>query len=347
MKRLAACLAVPAVLLLLVAPLLLSGPPPTGPIPAGCSPDGGAFDVTAVATSGNEREANVAAIVAVGQHLQVPPRGWVIAVMTAIQESGLRSLHHGLGSSLGLFQQPDSWGPAEDRTDPAKAAAMFFTGGPRGQSGLLDVKGWEAMDLWQASHAVQRSAFPTAVRRQEPAARDLIAKVAGGRVQPAALEVVCPPPGAVALASGAAGTGACPVTRFTAVEVGLQPAARKTVRCAVEAWPQLKSIGGRGGRGNDSYHPRGEATDLMIPNWDSPEGVALGDQIAAWGIANAATLGITEVIWNDRIATTRGDFAWRPYLHPNCSSVASCDPNLRHRNHVHMSVPQTAASVAI
>ena len=56
--------------------------------------------------------ANAAIIIDVGAGKQVPPWGWVIAVATAIQESGLRNLPHlGAGNdhdSIGLFQQRPS-----------------------------------------------------------------------------------------------------------------------------------------------------------------------------------------------------------------------------------------------
>ena len=58
---------------------------------------------------------NAAVIVKVGQDLQVPPRGWVIAIATALQESRLNNLPH-LGAnndhdSIGLFQQQSGGKP--------------------------------------------------------------------------------------------------------------------------------------------------------------------------------------------------------------------------------------------
>src|SRR5687768_7577843 len=46
---------------------------------------------------GDEQMRNAAIIVQVGQQMRVPPRGWVIAVATAIQESRLINVGH-LGS---------------------------------------------------------------------------------------------------------------------------------------------------------------------------------------------------------------------------------------------------------
>jgi TP901 family phage tail tape measure protein len=60
--------------------------------------------------------------------------------------------------------------------------------------------------------------------------------------------------------------------------------------------PQLQSIGGVR---SDSlpYHPSGRALDIMIPNYDTPEGAALGSQIKAYLMDNAEAFGLEDVIW--------------------------------------------------
>jgi murein DD-endopeptidase MepM/ murein hydrolase activator NlpD len=116
---------------------------------------------------GDDQMRNGAIIIAVGQKMGVPPRGWVIAVATALQESSLINLGH-LGShnnldSLGLFQQRVSqgWGTAEQLLDPAYSSRKFY-------EKLLSVNGWQAMSLADAAQAVQRSAYPDAYARHEP-----------------------------------------------------------------------------------------------------------------------------------------------------------------------------------
>jgi hypothetical protein len=42
--------------------------------------------------------------------MNVPEQGWVIAITTAMTESGLRNLGYGDRDSLGLFQQRPSQG---------------------------------------------------------------------------------------------------------------------------------------------------------------------------------------------------------------------------------------------
>ena len=75
---------------------------------------------------------NAAIIIKVGQELSVPPRGWVIAIATALQESRLTNHPH-LGArndhdSIGLFQQRPSqgWGTVEQLADPAYQAGKFY-----------------------------------------------------------------------------------------------------------------------------------------------------------------------------------------------------------------------------
>ena len=122
----------------------------------------------------DEQLGHVATIVAVGTQMDVPYRGWVIAVATAIQESDLRNLPGGPDDSVGLFQQRPSqgWGTAEQLHDPAFAAGRFF-------DRLLAVDGWQDMPLTEAAQAVQHSAYPDAYARHEADALQLVQAVTG------------------------------------------------------------------------------------------------------------------------------------------------------------------------
>ncbi|GAA1616275.1 M23 family metallopeptidase [Catellatospora bangladeshensis] len=139
--------------------------PPTAAAPSGAAWTG-RYD--------SEQTGHAATIVTVGAGKDVPVRGMVIAVATAIQESGLRNLgHQGDANdhdSLGLFQQRPSqgWGTPEQIMDPRYAAGRFY-------GRLLDVDGWQQMPLTQAAQAVQRSAYPDAYAKWEPDATALVA----------------------------------------------------------------------------------------------------------------------------------------------------------------------------
>ncbi|MEU1477121.1 NlpC/P60 family protein [Streptomyces sp. NPDC005760] len=115
-----------------------------------------------------EQIPNARTIVATGISLNVPKKGQIIALATAMQESRLRNLSSGDRDSLGLFQQRPSqgWGTAEEIHDPVYASTQFY-------KHLLAVDGWQQMTVTQAAQAVQRSAYPDAYAQWEPLATAL------------------------------------------------------------------------------------------------------------------------------------------------------------------------------
>ena len=115
-----------------------------------------------------EQVANAKTIEAVGVAMRIPARGQIVALATALQESGLRNLTYGDHDSLGLFQQRPSqgWGTAEQILDPAHASAMFY-------AALERVPGWQSMTVAQAAQAVEHSGSPDAYAKQEPLATAL------------------------------------------------------------------------------------------------------------------------------------------------------------------------------
>jgi hypothetical protein len=137
-----------------------------------CTPSAGGTAAVLGSFDADQR-ANAVTIVRVGSQLQVPSRGWVIAVATAIQESDLRNLGN-LGArndhdSLGLFQQRPSqgWGSPAQLTDPVYAATAFYRA-------LLRIPHWSTLPLTVVAQAVQRSAYPDAYAPHEPAAAALV-----------------------------------------------------------------------------------------------------------------------------------------------------------------------------
>ena len=189
---LSAAVAVPALVVVLLAGLAAIGVSLAGSLPGSatiaCPTTGGT--TTTIAGYSPDQLANAATIVAVGKQLNVPAHGQVIAIAAAMQESGLRNLDYGDRDSLGLFQQRPSqgWGAPAQLTDPAYAAARFYRA-------LLAVPGWQQLSLNDAAQAVQRSGFPDAYGKHETAARALTAAVGGATCTPAA-----PPTQAVARA---------------------------------------------------------------------------------------------------------------------------------------------------
>jgi hypothetical protein len=124
--------------------------------------------------------ANARVILGIGKSLGVPSWAWVVAIATALQESGLEDLPYGAGSALGLFQQqpPSGWGTRAEVMDPAYAAEAFYGGRPlhgTANRGLLEVPGWQGLPLTVAAQRVQRSAYPGAYARWQPEAEALAA----------------------------------------------------------------------------------------------------------------------------------------------------------------------------
>jgi murein DD-endopeptidase MepM/ murein hydrolase activator NlpD len=122
---------------------------------------------------------NAAVIVSVGQDMKVVPRGWVIAVATALQESWLTNLPdlgvHNDHDSIGLFQQRPSqgWGTPDQLADPAYQSRKFYTK-------LLRVANWQSLPLTEAAQKVQVSAYPDAYAKHEPLASRVVDALTGG-----------------------------------------------------------------------------------------------------------------------------------------------------------------------
>ncbi len=117
-------------------------------LPASCSVSGN------VAAPNLDAEAakNAATIIGVAMSRKLPPRASIIAIATAMQESGLHNVTHGDAAgpdSLGLFQQRASWSPASVRLYPAGAAGLFF-------DALVKVGSWETRPLADVAHEVQK-----------------------------------------------------------------------------------------------------------------------------------------------------------------------------------------------
>ncbi|KMO73322.1 hypothetical protein MCHUDSM44219_04500 [Mycolicibacterium chubuense] len=88
-------------------------------------------------------------------------------------------------------------------------------------------------------------------------------------------------------------------------EAGLQPNTILAARAISRQFPQIATIDGVR-PDSKPWHPRGLAIDIMIPNPDSPEGIALGDQIRAFALANAGRFGLQDVIWRGTYSTPAG-----------------------------------------
>lgn len=127
-------------------------------------------------------------------------------------------------------------------------------------------------------------------------------------------DVAPPPPAAIADIPEALPVG-------VAAEAGLQPNAVLAARAVSARFPQISDIDGVR-PDSKPWHPSGLAIDIMIPNPESPEGIALGDQILAFAMSNAGRFGLQDVIWRGTYYTPAG---------PQASGYG-------HYDHVHITV---------
>ena len=190
--------------LLLVTALLGASSASAGGCPVPGTNPGGAFEAGYLATLDiadldDNQTAAAATIVAVGEQLQMPPAGIIIALAVASQESGFRNYaNDGLGNdlkpdqldvdrsmtfpndavgsdhgSVNAFQQQYPWwGTLEELMNPATAAGKFY-------EALGKVLGWQDMTVTVAAQAVQKSAYPSAYADDEPLATQLYRSLAG------------------------------------------------------------------------------------------------------------------------------------------------------------------------
>jgi len=121
-----------------------------------------------------EQAGNAAIIVGEAIQRGLPARAATIAIVTALQESGLRNLNYGDADSLGLFQQRPSqgWGTPDQIMDPWYSAGKFY-------DALVKVKDWQTADIGATAQAVQRSAYPDAYAKHESAGRAIASALTG------------------------------------------------------------------------------------------------------------------------------------------------------------------------
>lgn len=116
------------------------------------------------------------------------------------------------------------------------------------------------------------------------------------------------------------GLSGAPCPHGSDVENGLGPNARAVYRAVCAAFPDISSYGGYRG---DGMHAQGRALDVMVSG-------DYGWQVAEWARANAGDLGISEVIYSQKIWTVeRSSEGWRS-MEDRGSTTAN------HYDHVHV-----------
>jgi len=150
-----------------------------------CVSEPATFPASGVAGWKGEQLENAAVIVRTATAQGFGRDGRILGVMTAMGESSLRNIDYGdwetsdvtnpdggRTSSIGLFQQQDWWGSAQQRMDPAAAAGLFY-------ERLAALDGWQEMAPTQAIHRVQINSDPDHYARFEPDATEIVDALSG------------------------------------------------------------------------------------------------------------------------------------------------------------------------
>jgi hypothetical protein len=94
-----------------------------------------------------------------------------------------------------------------------------------------------------------------------------------------------------------------------APENGLQTHTIWVARAISVMFPEIQTIGGYR-QDPLPWHPNGLAIDVMIPDYHSDEGIALGNQIAGFALAMAKKWGVIHVIWRQGFYPAQAAPSW-------------------------------------
>lgn len=111
-----------------------------------------------------------------------------------------------------------------------------------------------------------------------------------------------------------------------APETGLQVETILTARAVSGMFPEILKIGGVR-QDSMRWHPDGLAIDVMIPNYRSAEGIALGDRVVAFVLENADRFGLHHALWRQT--------SYGPNRAPRPMSSRGSD-TANHYDHVHI-----------
>ncbi|HZK32663.1 MAG TPA: transglycosylase family protein, partial [Corynebacterium sp.] len=112
----------------------------------------------------------------------------------------------------------------------------------------------------------------------------------------------------------------------------LQVETIRVARNVAHQFPQVTTIGGWREDPNYPDHPSGRAIDVMIDDYSTPEGKALGDDVAKFLQDHAVELGIEYLLWDQKSwYTGQPHDAWKP-MEDRGGDTAN------HLDHVHVTV---------
>lgn len=111
---------------------------------------------------------------------------------------------------------------------------------------------------------------------------------------------------------------------------GLSPGADFLRNEIMQLWPQITTIGGKRSEDGFGEHSSGNAIDVMIPGYDTPQGKALGDSVASFIAKNSDALGADGFIWRQTSFGYGGSFTEGKQMPDRGSDTQN------HMDHVHI-----------
>jgi hypothetical protein len=165
---------------------------------------------------------------------------------------------------------------------------------------------------------------PPGIEKREPVAAETSAPEAAPPTAPVATEAELLAASAPAPPDARVFQLALP--KGIAPEGGLQVKTIWVARAISSMFPEITTIGGYR-QDALKWHPNGLALDVMIPDHNSEEGIALGNQIAGYALANAERMGVIHVIWRQGFYPGIGAPSW---------TADYGSETLNHFDHVHI-----------
>ena len=170
--------------------------------------------------------------------------------------------------------------------------------------------------------APEASSSPQVTQTAEPEVAEAVVADPLPTREPEIATAVVPTASASGAAAGTAGLSMAACASGSGMESGLVSNAIKAHRAVCANFPSIKSYGGVR-PGDPGYHGSGQAVDIMVSG-------ATGTSVANFLIANHKALGVTQVIYQQRIWLSSTG-AWK-----GMSDRGSITQN--HFDHVHVSV---------
>ena len=222
--------------------------------------------------------------------------------------------------------------PAAAQVDAAQldsSLAMRLSSDRSSRSGRSELRAAEALPTLEELARPQTRVNPAApVPTPVPAPAPSPTQTPTPTSTPSPSTTATPKPKATAVTPTGISMAAC--ADGSAVESGLTQDAIRVHRAVCALFPGVTGWGGL--RGSGDFHGTGQALDIMIPN------SSVGQAIANYVRANAAALGVSQVIWQQHIWTVqRASEGWRAM--PDRGS-----PTANHMDHVHVSVYGSAGT---